>query len=91
MIYEFVSQGIGWSITQPQGISLFRSSSKIQVRRAPAELEKRKVFLVARRNCSEDLQAKVCRTIQQIIQRKVEDTLGQSVSWLPKEFQFVSD
>lgn len=91
MIYEFVSQGIGWSITQPQGISLFRSSSNIQVRRAPAELEKRKVFLVARRNCSEDLQAKVCRTIKGIIRKKVEDTLGQSIPWLLKEFQFVPD
>lgn len=91
LIYEFVSQGLGWCITQPQGISLFRSTSGIQVRRAPAGLEKRKIFLVARRNCSEDLQKKVCQKIKKILLKKLEDSLGQKFPWLLKEFQFTAD
>lgn len=89
MIYQFVGAGLGWTITQSQGLALYRDSEgKVVVRKPPQSLKKRKVFLISRKNCNLSLVEVVCSRIKETVKKNINELLAPYASWLPEEFEF---
>ncbi len=88
MIYQFVGSGLGWTITQPQGLALYRGSEELIIRKPPQCLKKRSVYLVSRKNCIPNLVETVCSHIKETVKHNVYKLLTPHGSWLPEEFEF---